>query len=394
MRFARSRITMISLLMLCGTSSLLEAQTLKITIPLRSELTPVQRLNREGVDAVLKRHYEEAETLFYKAYLYDPADPFTLNNLGYVSELQGQADRAAEFYKIAGSQGCDALIDRTTDKNLKGKPMMYALDTIRNAPLHVNRNNLLSIELLSQDRGFEAVKMLKEALAEYPANPFTLNNLGVAEEAVGDLEAAMHFYDLAASTHSKEPVVVTQVRSWRGKPVSEMAAYSASDLRFRMEKLGIPRMRSGMLAMRGVSELNRNNWDAAKKTFLEAYALDPLSAFSLNNLGYLAERDGDLETAKSFYERARRADDADESIGMATQFSAHGRNLADVAHESDEKVGVQLDAFSESQRGKKGGIELKRRNGEPLKPAIPAEKLIPTGTSPGSNDTPTPPFPR
>src|ERR1700732_1133087 len=69
-----------------------------LNIPLRSKLTPVQRLNREGVQAVKKGNYGAAEKLFYKAYLYDPADPFTLNNLGYVSEVQGQIDRAHKFY--------------------------------------------------------------------------------------------------------------------------------------------------------------------------------------------------------------------------------------------------------------------------------------------------------
>ena len=67
---------------------------IRITIPKHSELTPVQRLNREGVDAVRRHQYEKAEAIFYKAYLYDAADPFTLNNLGYISELQGKLDRA------------------------------------------------------------------------------------------------------------------------------------------------------------------------------------------------------------------------------------------------------------------------------------------------------------
>jgi tetratricopeptide (TPR) repeat protein len=70
------------------------AKDLKITIPRHSELTPVQRLNRDGVEAVQKKQYEKAEALFLKAYLYDPSDPFTLNNLGYISELQGELDRA------------------------------------------------------------------------------------------------------------------------------------------------------------------------------------------------------------------------------------------------------------------------------------------------------------
>ena len=78
-----------------------QAGDLKITIPKRSHLTPVQRLNREGVEAVRKHNYSKAEQLFYKAYLFDPDDAFTLNNLGYISELQGQIDRVQRFYVLA-----------------------------------------------------------------------------------------------------------------------------------------------------------------------------------------------------------------------------------------------------------------------------------------------------
>ncbi|MHB1858453.1 MAG: tetratricopeptide repeat protein, partial [Acidobacteriaceae bacterium] len=61
------------------------AKDLRITVPKHSHLTPVQRLNREGVEAVRKHEYEKAEAMFYRAYLYDASDPFTLNNLGYIS---------------------------------------------------------------------------------------------------------------------------------------------------------------------------------------------------------------------------------------------------------------------------------------------------------------------
>jgi tetratricopeptide (TPR) repeat protein len=151
-----------------------------ITIPRHTEFTPVQKLNRDGVDAVLKRQYEKAEGLFFKAYLFDPADPFTLNNLGYVSELQGQVERAEKFYQLAQEQGCDAVIETSTSKDLKGKPMMDALGSVKNVPMRVNRINVLGMGLLAQGRGFEAVTVFKQALALDPKNPFTLNNLGVA----------------------------------------------------------------------------------------------------------------------------------------------------------------------------------------------------------------------
>src|SRR5205814_6772997 len=72
----------------------LHAQDLRITIPKRTQATPVQKLNRDGVKEIQKHHLAKAERLFYKAYLIDPDDPFTLNNLGYISELQGKIERA------------------------------------------------------------------------------------------------------------------------------------------------------------------------------------------------------------------------------------------------------------------------------------------------------------
>src|SRR5579859_6652119 len=90
------------------------AGDLKINIPKRSKLTPVQRLNREGVEAVRKHNYKKAEKLFYKAYLFDPDDPFTLNNLGYISELQGQLDRAQRFYALAAEQSSEAIVDQAS----------------------------------------------------------------------------------------------------------------------------------------------------------------------------------------------------------------------------------------------------------------------------------------
>jgi Flp pilus assembly protein TadD len=71
-----------------------QAGDVRLNLPKRSKPTPVQQLNRDGVKAIEKHQYERARKLFYKAYLLDPNDPFTLNNLGYISELEGDVDRA------------------------------------------------------------------------------------------------------------------------------------------------------------------------------------------------------------------------------------------------------------------------------------------------------------
>lgn len=342
---------------------LAHAADLRITIPRRSQLTPVQKLNREGVAEVEKHRYDKAEALFYKAYLYDPADPFTLNNLGYVSELQGQLERAQAFYKLASEQGCGAIIDRSDEKDLRGKPMIYALDTLQNTPMHVNRMNIEAIELLSDGRGFEAEALLERALKLEPQNPFTLNNLGVASESVGDYEGALRYYDDAAALRSTEPIVVTLEPAWRGKPVSQTAARGAQNLRRQMRSINLSQARAAMLGLRGVSEVNQNEWEAARKDFLDAYKLNPYSAFTLNNLGYVAEKEGDLETAQFFYARSRRASDAGARIGLATQAWAQGQRLTAVAANSTHNVAGELQNYTEDRRSQTGPVQLIPRYG-------------------------------
>lgn len=369
-----------------ATQGALARSGLKITLPRRSELTAVQKLNREGVEAVRKHHFDKAGALFYKAYLYDPTDPFTLNNLGYIAELQGQLDRAQNFYDLASKQGSNADIDRSNAKALEGKPMKAAFENLQDLTMRVNRMNVDAMVLLSQNRGFEAVALLKTTLSFDPQNAFTLNNLGVADETIGDYENALVNYNAASEQHSSEPVVVTLDDSWRGRPVSKMAAESAKRLQKHMDNMDRAEARSLMYTVRGVSAANRNDWPAAREAFMTAYSMNPDSAFALNNRGYVAERDGDLESAQFFYERARRASDAQAKIGMATEKIAEGKPLAPVARDSNQKVDARLDQYSRERRQENGPVELTPRGG------TSAPEPSPTPQNPQQSPSPaTPP---
>ena len=361
-------LTLIAFSTIVATSGVHDAWArdgLAITIPRHSQLTPVQRLNRDGVDAVKRQQYDKAEALFYKAYLYDPADPFTLNNLGYISELQGQLDRAHKFYTLASEQSSNATIDRSNARHLEGKPMKNAFDSLQDVPMRVNRMNVNAMDLLAEHRGFEAVALLRETLPLDPQNPFTLNNLGVAEEAIGDYDAALKYYGSASDCHSAESAVVTLDRSWRGKPVSGMAAESAKRLEGRIKKMDTVEAQAVMFNLRGVSATNKNDWPSARQDFLHAYSLDPASAFSLNNRGYVAEMDGDLETAQFFYDKARKAGNSNTRVGLATVRSAEGKRLFTVATDSNQQVDGVLDKYSQDRRKQTGPIELTPRNNAP-----------------------------
>jgi Flp pilus assembly protein TadD len=356
-----------------GLHTLWARDGFRINLPRRTRLTPVQRLNRDGVDAIKKHDYDKAGVLFYKAYLYDPTDPFTLNNLGYVSELQGQMDRARRFYDLASKQSSNANIDVSNAKGLEGKPMRSALSGLDDVPMRINRMNMDAMQLLKDNRGFDATGVLNAALRLDPKNPFTLNNLGVAHESIGDFDNALRFYDQSANENSSEPVVVTLNEDWRGRPVSKMAGESAKRLQRHLHDMDPAEARSIVFTIRGVAAVNQNDWATARQNFLKAYALNPHSAFSLNNCGYVAERDGDLETAQFFYEKARKADDSGARVGLATQVLAEGKDMLSVATDSTEKVDFALEQYSQHRRREAGPIELTPRGANQPQETIPSD---------------------
>jgi Flp pilus assembly protein TadD len=147
----RRWIAALTIVTTVGWTAAAYAKDIKITLPKRSHLTPVQRLNQEGVEAIRKHSYEKAESLFYKAYLLDPDDPFTLNNLGYICELQGQVDRALRFYNLAGQQATEAVIARASSPRVEGRSINEAL-AIPDLPLQINHDNVVAVRMLSEGR--------------------------------------------------------------------------------------------------------------------------------------------------------------------------------------------------------------------------------------------------
>src|SRR5512146_1700989 len=207
------------------------AQELRIPLPKKSKYTPVQKLNRDGVEALRKHELDKARKLLYHAYLIDPNDPFTLNNLGYLSELEGDVDRATRYYDQARANTSDAVVDMSTEPQLTGKVVAKIAGNTAAGPMKVNELNSEALQLLNQDRAPEADRILQQALALDPKNPFTLNNLGFAKEKEGELEDAIRLYSQSAATGSQERIVVTYNKEWRGRAISDVAADNAGKAR-------------------------------------------------------------------------------------------------------------------------------------------------------------------
>ena len=355
---------LLAMQLLAGTSPGF-AGNLQVPLPQRSVSTPSQKLNRDGVAQLKHGHREKAKRLFYRAYLLDPEDPFTLNNLGYVAELEGDADRALRYYALAARDHTDAVIDESSEASLKGKPLDEAFRRVQDSDQEISKLNERAIVLLQQGHVFEARNLLQSALPRYPRDPFLLNNLGYAMEAVGDIEGALRCYSAAASMHSPERVVVTPRVKWRGRPISEVAAGNAAAVSQQIARGEGAEAATARLNLRGVAALNDNHPLVAREFFLQAYQRDAQNAFTLNNLGYVAELTGDRESAEMYYEAARSGRDANARVSYATRRDAEGRKIDKLADDNQLYVEATLKAIQDTKRRAQKPIELKRRDAVP-----------------------------
>jgi len=326
------------------------AQELRIPLHKKSKYTPVQQLNRDGVAALQKHQIDKAKKLFYRAYLIDPNDPFTLNNLGYVSEIEGDVDRAQRYYDQARANTSDAQVDISTEPQLQGKVVAKVAGNTATTAMKVNELNSQAMQLLNQDRAPEADLLLQQALKIDPNNPFTLNNMGFAKEKEGDLEDAIRFYLRSAGTASREQIVVTYNKEWRGRAISDVAADNARKAGDELARARDVQDQVLRLNLQGVSAMNRNDRKTAREAFEKAYKLDPKNAFTINNMGYLAEMAGDKETAQSYYEQAQTARRANAKVASSTRPEVEGQPMKEVAVQSTTLVESSLESVAEAKR--------------------------------------------
>jgi len=151
-----------------------------------------------------------------------------------------------------------------------------------------------------------------------------------------------------------------------------MAAQNARNLRNRLETQMTTEVKLAELNTRGVSAINRNEFAAAEQDFRKAYALDPNNAFAANNIGYVAEIDGDRETAQFFYDKAQALVGANSPVGLATRSSAEGQSLSHVASENDNKVEAKVAEDRAVRREQREPVLLMRRDNTVVQePATP-----------------------
>jgi len=389
-QLSRIRSPFILVVLVAALALSAAARDLRIRIPKRSKPTPAQAYNQKGVSELKKGHIKEAKKLFYKAYLVDPDDAFTLNNLGYISELEGDVDRAQRYYELSAENASEAVVDKSTVKDVEGQPAMKVAGMAAEGPMVVNRLNVQAISMLEKDRPFEAEATLKKALVSQPNNPFTLNNLGYVMEEEGELQQAHDYYARAAAQGSREKIIVTVNKSWRGKPITEIAQRNARKIEKAMRNGQSVDEQVARLNLRGVAAMNRNDRQAAREFFQQAYKLDPTNAFALNNMGYLAELDGDRETAQLFYDKAHAADGSQQKIHLATRRDAEGHPLSVIADSNTAVVAARMQQAQQRKQRSGEAPALHERNGQVIQtqPRSNDQHDQDTPAAPTGSDTP------
>jgi Flp pilus assembly protein TadD len=145
-------------------------------------------------------------------------------------------------------------------------------------------------------------------------------------------------------------VIVAVNKSWRGRGISRIAAGNAKNARAALGEEDTVEARVARLNQRGVSALNRNHRADARKYFVQAYKLAPNDAFTLNNMGYVSELDGDRESADFYYAKAKGADNHERHVTLASRREDEGKRLVEVADQNDNKTDASLQAEQDLRR--------------------------------------------
>src|SRR5205809_2021213 len=180
-------------------------------------------------------------------------------------------------------------------------------------------------------------------------------------------------------------------RDWSSDVCSSDLALSSapSSVRHRLETEEGAEDKVARLNLQGVSALNHNDPKSARQYFREAYKLDPKNAFTLNNMGYIAELEGDQETAQDFYEQARVASGATRRATLTTRHEMQGLPLGQIARSNDEGSQANLETLREARLRQGGPIELKTRdNRAVIEPPTPSPAQQP-GNRPSAQPSPS-----
>jgi Flp pilus assembly protein TadD len=203
----------------------------------------VNELNVEALNMLSKDRAPEADMLLTRSLTMDPKNAFTLNNLGFAKEKEGEYDQALDFYSQAANLHSNKPIIVTANRDWRGKPISdVASNNAANVRKLIRRSerdpnfkvatlNLRGVSALNRNDRASARKFFQQAYDLDKSNAFTLNNMGYLAELEGDRETAQFYYDKAqAARQAQNRVEIATRKSAEGQRLSTVADVSESSV--------------------------------------------------------------------------------------------------------------------------------------------------------------------
>src|SRR5260370_14658580 len=140
---------------------------------------------------------QEAEDVLREILKLEPRNPFTLNNLGFAMEGQGDLESALRYYNDASLTHSSEPIVVALDPHRRGRPIsdvafnnMQAgrsrLTSEQSGQDHAARLNVQGVSALNHKQSEKALSYFRQALKLDPQKAFSLDNLGFLVDAHGE----------------------------------------------------------------------------------------------------------------------------------------------------------------------------------------------------------------
>ncbi|RPJ85905.1 MAG: DUF5107 domain-containing protein, partial [Acidobacteria bacterium] len=226
---------------------------------------------------------------------------------GYFSNLQGQKEAVAEFYRKAAKGPARYTNPHRIEEKLALEAALSAFPGDANA--HLFLGNLLYYELGQREEG---LKHWRGAVKTDPGLSLAWRNVGYAEKQVNkDLKAAEQAYQQGVTADPQDAralLELDQIKESRGVPPAERLKFLTSlpkavDLRDDLTARVIDlRLREGdpdnlKLAHEALKTRHFHTWEGS-------YGIHHAWVEVNQKLGDLALRDNNLDSAKTYYEQA------------------------------------------------------------------------------------------
>jgi tetratricopeptide (TPR) repeat protein len=169
------------------------------------------RVNRGNIQAMVllrQGRNQEAEDVLRETLKLDVHNPFTLNNLGFAMEGQGNLEEALRYYNDASMTHSQEPVVVALDEHWRGKPISdiafrneeavrARLASEQSNQDRAARLNVEGVSALNHNEPDKALDYFRQAYKFDPQSSFSLNNMGYVSEVFGDQETANQFYNAA-----------------------------------------------------------------------------------------------------------------------------------------------------------------------------------------------------